>query len=130
LQALSFLHARRVVHRDVKPENVMLCKAGGDAIVLADFGISADLERLIQTTTAATVGPSPLSYGAPSPKGLDPLPLVRGPGIIRARHLRTKSLPASVAVVGGVFTQEATSRRQFAGADVRMGRRHATVHAA
>jgi serine/threonine protein kinase len=68
LQALSFLHARRVVHRDVKPENIVLREAGGDAIVLVDFGISADLERLIQTVTAtATVGLSPLSRGAPLP---------------------------------------------------------------
>lgn len=62
LQVLSFLHMRRVVHRDVKPENVMLRGEGPDRIVLVDFGISRDLDRQMRTTTVVMATPA---YAAP-----------------------------------------------------------------
>ena len=36
--ALSYAHTRRVVHRDVKPENMLVCSDG--TVLLSDFGIA------------------------------------------------------------------------------------------
>ena len=41
--ALAYVHEHRVVHRDVKPDNVLITPDG--RVKLADFGISAPLKR-------------------------------------------------------------------------------------
>jgi serine/threonine-protein kinase len=43
-RALHHLHQRRLLHRDIKPDNIMLCHDG--TIRLTDLGIAADLDRL------------------------------------------------------------------------------------
>ncbi|CAB9503498.1 linked kinase-associated serine/threonine phosphatase 2C [Seminavis robusta] len=42
LQVLSYVHARRVVHRDVKPGNLLIAN---EKVYLIDFGSAADLEK-------------------------------------------------------------------------------------
>ncbi|MCU1362189.1 MAG: hypothetical protein JWM55_17 [Acidimicrobiaceae bacterium] len=59
--ALAYVHQRGVIHRDVKPSNILL-SVSGDAW-LGDFGIAKLHEASAMTSTGATMGT--VSYMAP-----------------------------------------------------------------
>jgi serine/threonine-protein kinase len=62
--ALGAAHARGIVHRDVKPDNVMIDAAGAEArVLLTDFGIARMIEDDTLTATGSILG-SP-SYMSP-----------------------------------------------------------------
>jgi serine/threonine-protein kinase len=57
--ALDFSHRRRLLHRDVKPSNILLTESGDDErrILLADFGIARQADDISGlTVTNMTVG--------------------------------------------------------------------------
>jgi len=73
--ALGAAHARGIVHRDVKPDNVMFDRAGAGPVrvLLTDFGIAHMTEAETMTATGAIVG-SPIYMSPEQARGQEILP--------------------------------------------------------
>lgn len=95
-EALAHVHAGGVVHRDVKPANILLSPAGAK---LADFGIARIVDSARQTGTGLTVGTAP--YLAPEQ--------VQG---------RDVGPAADVYALGLVLLECLTGRREYTGGPV------------
>jgi hypothetical protein len=68
-EALRYVHEQQTIHRDVKPQNLMLSPERG--IVLVDFGIARDLAAESATQSIGTPGymaPEAFTGGALSPR--------------------------------------------------------------
>lgn len=55
LDAMEYMHAKRIVHRDIKPSNIMLTHRGGD-VKLIDFGLSDSETFCVLKIPAGTRG--------------------------------------------------------------------------
>ncbi|WP_224391609.1 serine/threonine-protein kinase [Pseudonocardia sp. ICBG1293] len=95
---LAHLHARGVVHRDVKPANILLCAETGRAR-LTDFGIARVLAHSVLTRTDAVLGTA--AYLAPEQ--------VAGEAVTPA---------ADVYALGLVLIEALTGEREYPGTTV------------
>jgi serine/threonine protein kinase len=55
LPILKYLHQRKVIHRDIKPQNIMRSKTDG-RLILIDFGVSKQLTATIHTQMGTMIG--------------------------------------------------------------------------
>lgn len=98
LDALEHVHGLGIVHRDVKPENILLTREG--RVRLVDFGIARDVEWATLTRTGHAIGS--VHYMSPE----------------QARRVRQAPDPRSdVFSVGSVFYELLTLARAFDGDD-------------
>lgn len=68
VNAYKFCHANRIIHKDIKPQNLYYKNSNGTDIVIGDFGISSALETGMSrhlTSQSLTVG-----YAAPEMYGV------------------------------------------------------------
>jgi hypothetical protein len=61
-EALDYVHHQRIVHRDIKPQNLIACDTG---VVVVDFGVARELSDDVGTEGGATIGVGTPRFMAP-----------------------------------------------------------------
>ena len=104
--ALAYSHSRGVIHRDIKPGNILIDEDG--TVVVSDFGIAKALEAPDLTSTGSTIG----TPAYMSPEQCDGRPVTPA---------------ADQYSLGAVAYEMLTGKTPF-GADTAMGLMYAQTH--
>jgi predicted ATPase len=99
--ALAHIHGEGIVHRDVKPANIILPGGRAETAVLVDFGIAFDAESGTRATQTGVVLGTP-RYMAPE----------------QLRSARSVDGRADVFGLGCILYESLTGRHPFGGNDV------------
>jgi serine/threonine protein kinase len=104
--ALAYSHSRGVIHRDIKPGNILIDEDG--TVIVSDFGIAKALEAPDLTSTGSTIG----------------TPAYMSPEQCEGRPV---SPAADQYALGAVAYEMLTGKTPF-GADTAMGLMYAQTH--
>jgi hypothetical protein len=109
-EALAHAHGRGIVHRDVKPSNVLLAETGGIDVRLLDFGLA----QMAEFDTLTGLGDIPGTLAYISPERLQGLPATNAADVWAVGVLLWEALAGQHPFWGGDLTD--TSRRIKEGA--------------
>ncbi len=96
--ALQVAHSKALIHRDIKPQNIMICRSGdeADVIKLLDFGLVKELDPDNSHTLTGALSGTPL-YMAPerfrSPQTVDLRADIYAVGAVAFRLLTGHNVP-------------------------------------
>ncbi|HRP07276.1 MAG TPA: serine/threonine-protein kinase, partial [Gemmatimonadales bacterium] len=108
-KALAYAHSRGIVHRDIKPDNVLL--SGGTAVV-TDFGIAKALSASRTTGVGATLTSVGTSIGTPA--YMAPEQVAGDPGVDHRADLYSLGCLAQELITGRPPFSDRTAQRMLA----------------